>query len=179
MDITEDFRTFSSLKLNLQKSEARWIGASGFSTNTSTNCIWVNLVNDKIRILETYISYNKQLAHQCNSVNVTTDTKNILSICRLRGLSLAGRIQVFKALALSKAVCICTMKPYSKKFVDDLNVIEKDFIWRGRKPKIKHTSLNGDYNKGGMKDIEAGIFANTVGKKINKQEFSQSSLTFN
>ena len=95
----------------------------------------MNLVNDKIPILGTYISYNKQLADQCNFVNVTTDTKNILSIFRLRGLSLAGRIQVFKALSLSKAVFICTMKPFSKKFVDDLNVIQKDFICRGRKPK--------------------------------------------
>ena len=113
LDIMEEFGTFSSLELNLQKSEACWIGASRFNTNTSTNCIWVNLVNDKIRILGIYISYNKQLAYQYNFVNVTTDTKNILSIWRLRGLSLAGRIQVFKALALSKAMFICTMKPYS------------------------------------------------------------------
>ena len=174
LDITEEFGTFSSLKLNLQKSEACWIGASRFNTNISTNCIWVNLFNDKIRILGTYISYNKQHADQYNFVNVI---KNILSIWRLRGLSLVRRNQVFKALALSKAVFICTMKPYSKKFVDDLNVIQKDFIWRGRKPKIKHTSLIGDYNEGGMTDnrykSKAGIFANTVSKKINKQQFSQ------
>ena len=49
---------------------------------------------------------------------------------------------------------ICTMKPYSKKFLDGLNEIQKDFIWRGRKPKIKHTSLIGDYSEGGMKDID-------------------------
>ena len=75
--ITEEFGTFSSLKLNLQKSEVCWIGASRFNTNTSTNCIWVNLVNDTIRILGTNISYNKLLADQYNFVNVTTDTKNI------------------------------------------------------------------------------------------------------
>ena len=39
LNITEEFGTFSSLKLNLQKSEACWIGASRFNTNTSTNCI--------------------------------------------------------------------------------------------------------------------------------------------
>ena len=80
LDITEEFRMFSSLKLNLQKSEACWIGASRFNTNTFTNCIWVNLVKNKIRILGNYISYNKQLADQYNFVNVITDTKNILSI---------------------------------------------------------------------------------------------------
>ena len=114
----------------------------------------MNLVNDKLRILGTYISYNKQLADQYNFVNVITDTKNILSVWRLRGLSLAGRIQVFKALALLKAVFICTMKLYSKKFVDDPNVIQKDFTWRGRKPKITHASLIGDYKEDGMKDID-------------------------
>ena len=62
LDITEVFGTFSSLKLNLQKSEAFWIGASRFNTNTSTNCTWVNLVKNKIRILGACISYNKQLA---------------------------------------------------------------------------------------------------------------------
>ena len=35
-DITEEFGTFSSLELNLQKSEACWIGASRFNTNTTT-----------------------------------------------------------------------------------------------------------------------------------------------
>ena len=105
------------------------------------------MVNGKIRILGTYISYNKQFADQYNFVDVTTDTKNILSIWRLRELSLAERIQIFKALALSKAVFICIMKPYSKKFVDDQNETQKDSIWRGRKPKIKHTSLIGDYSK--------------------------------
>ena len=77
LDITEEFGTLSLSKLNLQKSEACWSGASRFNTSTSTNCIWVNLVNDKLRILGTYMSYNKQLADQYNFVNVTTDTKNI------------------------------------------------------------------------------------------------------
>ena len=114
----------------------------------------MNFVNDRIGILGLYISYNKELADQYNIVNVTTDTKNVLIIWRLRGLSLAGRIQVFKALALSKAVFICIMKPYSRELVDDLNEIQKDFIWRGRKPKIKHTSLIGDYSERSMKDLD-------------------------
>ena len=49
------------------------------------------------------------------------------------------------------------MKPYSKKFVDDLNKIQKDFIWRDRKPKIKHTSLIGNYNEVDMIDIDIYI----------------------
>ena len=50
-------------------------------------------------------------------------------------LSVAGKIQVFKALALSKAVFICTIKLYFKKFVHDLIEIQKDFVWRDGKSK--------------------------------------------
>ena len=70
---------------------------------------------------------------------------------------------------------ICTMKPYSKKFLDDLNEIQKDFIWRGHKPNIKHTSLIGDYSEGGMKDIDIKAKLESLRiqwvKKINKQQF--------
>ena len=35
----------------------------------------------------------------------------------------------------------------------ELNVIQKNFVWRGRKLKIKHSTLIGDYVDGGLKDI--------------------------
>ena len=42
----------------------------------------------------------------------------------------------------------------SKKFMDQLYSLKKDFIWRGRPPKIKHTSLIADYVDGGYKDVD-------------------------
>ena len=41
----------------------------------------------------------------------------------------------------------------SKQTLNQLNLIQKDFIWRGRRPKIKHSTLIGDYNNGGYKDV--------------------------
>ena len=38
--------------------------------------------------------------------------------------------------------------------IDDLQKIRKDFIWIGRKPKIKHSSLIGEYKDGGLKDVD-------------------------
>ena len=32
--------------------------------------------------------------------------------------------------------------------------IPKDFIWGGRKPKIKHSSLIGEYKDGGLRDVD-------------------------
>ena len=42
----------------------------------------------------------------------------------------------------------------SKQTLNQLNLIQKDFIWRGRHPKIKYSTLIGDYNSGGYKDVD-------------------------
>ena len=42
--------------------------------------------------------------------------------------------------------------------------LKKDFVWRGKRPKIKHSTLIGDYKEGGYKDvaIEVKIVALTI-----------------
>ena len=59
-----------------------------------------------------------------------------------------------KSLALSKTIYTSTMIHPSKKFMDQLYSLQKDFISRGRPPKIKHTTLIADYVDGGYKDID-------------------------
>ena len=60
-----------------------------------------------------------------------------------RGLTLAGRILIFKSLALSKVLYICTLED-----------LMKNFVWSGRRLKIKHSTLTGDYVDGGYKDVD-------------------------
>ena len=45
----------------------------------------------------------------------------------------------------------------SKKFMEQLYSLQKDFIWRGRPPKIKHITLIADYVDGGYKDVDEAI----------------------
>ena len=80
--------------------------------------------------------------------------KESLNLWESRGLTQAGRIQIFKSLALSKTIYASTMIHPSKTFMDQLYSLQKNFIWRGRPPKIKHTSLIADYVDGGYKDID-------------------------
>ena len=80
--------------------------------------------------------------------------REVLRIWGSRGLTLAGKIQIFKSAALSKMVYISTMLHPSKQTLDQLNLIQKDFIWRAHLPKIKHSTLIGDYNNGQCKDID-------------------------
>ena len=46
------------------------------------------------------------------------------------------------------------MKCLPKQMLDQLNTMQKSFIWSNRKPKIKHSTLIDDYGEGGYKDID-------------------------
>ena len=69
-------------------------------------------------------------------------------------LTLGGKIQVFKSLIASKLVYIATMKTVPKHVVDSMQALHRDFIWNSKKPKIKQSTLIGNYSDGGLKDID-------------------------
>ena len=101
-----------------------------------------------------HFSYNKQLVEKMNFNQVTTDCRILLNIWKQRWLSLAGKIQVFKSLIASKLVYIATMKNISSQFLDDLQVLHKEFIWDGKWPKVKHSTLIRNYEEGGFKGVD-------------------------
>ena len=94
------------------------------------------------------------LAEKHNLINLISSLKDCLKAWKYRGLSLGGRIQILKSLALSKIVYIGTMIDVSKQFIEQLNNLQKDFIWNGRRPEIKRSTLIADCVEGGYKDID-------------------------
>ena len=82
------------------------------------------------------------------------DSRTLLNIWKQRWLSLAGKIQTFKSLIASRPIYIAAMKNKTPFVIEELQALHKDFIWGGRRPKIKHSTLIGSYEKGGFKDID-------------------------
>ena len=94
------FEEFSSLKINLDKFQACWIGSAKGKLDTPINCNWVNIEKDKIFTLGIFNSYDQSLAYKYNFLNLITSMKDSLSVWEYRGLTLAGRMQIFKCLSL-------------------------------------------------------------------------------
>ena len=67
--------------------------------------------------------------------------KNPLKCWGGRGLTVAGRIQIFKTLAISKTLYMSTMRTPPIQFLELLNSIQNDFIWNNSRAKIKHCSI--------------------------------------
>ena len=119
---------YSSLRLNQEKSEASWIGSKKSSTRKPLPCKWVNLTNDKITLLGSYSSYCKDLSEKYNFPEVINKLKTCVHVWKSRGLTPAGKILLFKIMALSKILYITTTKVPFKLILDELDLIQKEFI---------------------------------------------------
>ena len=144
----------TSLRLNKEKSEASWIGSNKSNTSKPLSCKWVNLKNDKIKILGCYSSYCKDLSEKYNFLEVINNLKICLHVWKSRGLYTSRKNSYFKTMALSKILYIATIKVPSKLILDELDVIQKEFIWDSKRPKIKHSILITDYSQGGYKNVD-------------------------
>ena len=98
-------------------------------------------------------SYDTDLEGKLNFLDDLKSINEVSNLWQHRGLRLAGRILIFKLLALSKVLYASTMKCPSKQIVDQLNIMQKGFIWNN-KPKIKHSTSVADHSEGGYKDID-------------------------
>jgi hypothetical protein len=63
---------------------------------------------------------------------------------------------VVKSLGLSKLLYVCTKLGANENFVKRVKDEAVNFIWNGRKPKIKYNTLIGKYNDGGLKLLDFG-----------------------
>ena len=86
------------------------------------------MTNDKIKILGSYSSYCRGLSEKYNFIEVINKLKTCLHVWKSRGLTLAGKILIFKTMALSKILYIATMKVTSELILDELDRIQKEFI---------------------------------------------------
>ena len=151
LKLIKEFGTFSS---NVEKCEACWIGRSKANTDKPVQCKWISLTNSTIKIVKTNFSYNKLLEEKMNFYAIRTDCRAILNLWKQRFLSLAVKLQIFKSLIASKPVYVATMKHLAQEILDDLQSMHKDFIWDGKRAKIKHCTLIGNYIDGGLKDVD-------------------------
>ena len=71
----------------------------------------------------------------------------------MRNLRIDGKVLVFKSSTISKIVHLSLITTVPHAIINQLNV-KKSFIWNGKNPKIKHSTLSNSYEDGGLKDVD-------------------------
>ena len=150
----DEFSLFSGMKVNQGKCELAGIGVKRSVLTALSGVKNVCLDRESIRILGVHFTYNSKLSLDKNIIVCIEKLHKIVRVWRMRCLSLLGKIIIFKSLALSKVIFIASMSCIPSDFLKTIENIHKDFIWDRKRPNIKHTTLVGDYSKGGLKDID-------------------------
>ena len=148
MDLLNTFGDCCALKLNVTKSEAMWLGKN---VNRKDMPCHVILPQRPIYALGTAFSYNRNLCETENFTSKINKLQKIFNICSQPDLSLCGRILIAKILRLSKLTYSSTCVQTPAEVSDIVNKLVVNFIWNGKKPKIKRETLIGSKDKGGLR----------------------------
>ena len=72
----------------------------------------------------------------------------------MRNLTLEAKIVIFKTIAISKIVFQSFITTVSEYVVNELEKIQKAFLWNSSTPNIRHEALRNDYKAGGFKSVD-------------------------
>ena len=101
----------------------------------------IDLNNDCIKILGINYSYNEECARVANYVNTVKKVQNVVQTWKWRNLTLSGKITIFKTLAFSKVVFLSYLSNVPNSTINCLENIQSDFLWSGKRAKVKHLDL--------------------------------------
>ena len=142
------FPKYSGLRLNESKTEICGIGVKRGVDIALCGMKSVNLLTDSVKVLGVYFSYNEEISKEKNFINVINKIEKVLAVWRMRSLTLAGKVTVLKSLMFSKIVFVSFLSNVPKSIVTSLIKLKNEFLWGGKPPKIKHTSMIGSYERG-------------------------------
>ena len=117
---------------------------------------YVNLNNETVKILGVHFLYDKNLEQDKKFCEHIVKIENILKLLKSWCITqsiLEGRITVLKSLAISKFIHLLLITKPHNNTIDVMKKIQKNFIWQGKKVKIKHSTLCNGYEKGGLKMV--------------------------
>ena len=75
----------------------------------------------------------------------------------MRNLTLEGKIIVFKMQTLSKIVYLCFTSGVPKQIIEEIENMQKNFLWNRSSPKIKHSTLRNSFATGGLRNVDINM----------------------
>ena len=148
LNLLNDFNACSGLEINTTKTEAMWLGQWKERTDTPFGFKWPK---EPISALGIFFSYNQASADSLNFGEKIKILEKTLKIWKRRNLTLYGRINIVKTLGLSKLIYAASVLAVPDHFIQEINKIIFNFIWEGKRPKIKKSTIIGEKKDGGLK----------------------------
>ena len=157
ISVLNSFYICSGLKINLDKTQAIWLGklkATADSICADLNLNWAK----KFKLLGINFSVDLEEIVDLNYREKLLDIEKLFNLYRRFNLSIVGKITVIKTLALPKLVYLLSVLPTpDKKLLNKIDQMISNFLWEG-KPKVARLFLERDINEGGLKLTNIFLF---------------------
>lgn len=152
-----DFCKVSGMKLNIEKTEGIWLGT--FKSNP-LYYQGIKFTQSCVRVLGIYIGHDKDKCYVENWQSKINRLKNSIHVWKSRKLSLFGKVQILKSLALSKFVYSFTVLCVPEIIIKELTKCFYGFLWN-KIDRIKRNTLIAEYKDGGIRmvDVESTVKA--------------------
>ena len=179
----ELFGEISGLRLSSKKTEILWIGACVGRQDKLCPEKDFKWVADKLKALGVWISSDPMVIMEANYNEKLLKVRNCLSCWEYRRLSLLGKIVVLKSLIASQLFYILSPLPTKHAALDEINNMFYDFLWSGRRDKIKRDVMISDYKNGALMMIDIKSFnkalkSTWVKKYLENDNHGKSKLLF-
>ena len=152
LKLLDDFEKVSGLKLNVLKTEAMWIGSLQSCEDEPLGFKWKTC----IKVLGIFITYDVKILVEKNFKQRLKKIANLINLCRSRGLSIHGKVNIIKAIFLPKMIYPSSFLSTPATVIKEFNSLVFNFLWNG-KDKVTRRSTYAPYiyDSSGLKMIPA------------------------
>ena len=158
LKIVDEFSLHSGLTLNRKKTECLWIGSS-------KNCV-ENIGNIKcaktVKALGITFGYDIEYCDKSNWEKPIRECTQAIQAWKRRHLTFYGKIIIIKTLLLPKFVYMFHSLTVPDKVKHDIDKLLFDFLWDGKREKIKRKTLIGTKLNGGLNMIDIESFLRSI-----------------
>ena len=142
----EDFYRYAGLKLNIDKTEAIWLGRN----NRYGKICGIKIMQEPIKVLGIWLSKNSKEISSLNLDQRIEKLRTLLNLWSQRGLTIKGKITIIKSKALPLITFATNFIYVPKDVIETIETILYDFVWK-KKHHVKKTTLVETPAKGGLK----------------------------
>ena len=154
----EEFEKISGLTVNYDKTSIYRLGSARRTNAMAYATKKLHWSKGPINILGVWYTENEEDLLEKNYSELLSKAEGITNIWKMRGLSLMGAVCVFNSLVSSLFIYRLAALPLlTREYISKYNSVARDFIWRGKKPKVAFTVIQGLKEQGGLNlsDLEA------------------------
>ena len=155
----DEFTKYSGLKLNKEKTKFLWLGPWQSRIDNPLN---LEKLSETFNMLGAFIGRDLDTKIKKNYIDKLNCVRKTFNIWSGRNTTIMGRILLSKTFGVSNFVYSLSMTSPDVGTINHLQHEINKFIWNYKPPKVKHKTLIGKLEWGGLKAIDMKTMAESL-----------------